>query len=225
MNIYIAKNQKWYTCINVGLKVHHDLETAPTHQSVSEATRFLARNVSLSWQVKLGFLFLFFRSYSGRWTSSGRPRTRRRCSCWRGASLWTCTRWWSGADREKGLLQDADRLKAETKQRCRDIFVGGDFSSVLFTAISIKQLLYFWLRGCFCTVAVSASLYKNEIVKWWMTGVRTPGCHCAVFVPDNGCLGWSDGGTITPCSWTYLLINLWLLCCIYGEGSDHTSSK
>lgn len=35
-------------------------------KSIYEATRFLARNVSPSWRVTLGFLVLFCRSYSGR---------------------------------------------------------------------------------------------------------------------------------------------------------------
>lgn len=106
-NIFRTKDQIWYTCIKLGVKVHHVLESPPPPclhievKSIYEATKFLARNVSPSWRVILGFLFLFCRSYSGRCTSSGRPPTHRRCSCWQGASLWTCTRCCSVTEREK----------------------------------------------------------------------------------------------------------------------------
>lgn len=85
--------------------------------SAKAATRFLAGSVWPSWQVTLCFLFLFSRSYSGRWTSSGRPATRRRCSCWEGASLGTCTRCCSVTEREDRGFLSADCLNKATKTK------------------------------------------------------------------------------------------------------------
>lgn len=157
MNIYIAENQIWYTCIKLGVKVHLMLEFFPNLKievkSIYEASRFLARNVSLSWRVTLCFLVLFCRSYSGRWTSLGRQLTRKHCSCWQGASLWTYTRCCNVTEKEERLLE---MLIVWRQTQNKDV---GTFLRVfqfaLFILIIIKQLISFWLQGCYCAGAIS----------------------------------------------------------------------
>lgn len=146
---------------------------SPPWESIYAPTRFLARNVSRSWRVTLGFLFWFCRSYSVRWTSSGRQWTRRRCSCWRGASLWTYTRCCSATEGEKthtwGLSQHANCLKSETKQSC--ILV-----EVSFVPCDYYQTIALFLTPKLkCSSCYVLGFHKNLIVKWWMLGVRRDG--------------------------------------------------
>lgn len=157
MNIYIAGNQIWYTCIKLGVKVHLMLEFFPNLKievkSIYEASGSLARNVSPSWRVTLCFLVLFCRSYSGRWTSSGRQLTRKHCSCWQGASLWTYTRCCNVTEKEERWLE---MLIVWRQTQNKDV---GTFLRVfqfaLFILIIIKQLISFWLQSCYCTGAIS----------------------------------------------------------------------
>lgn len=163
--------------------MHHSLESPTPHlhievKSIFEATRFLARNVSPSWQVTLGFLFLFCHSYSGQCTSLGRPQTHRHCSCWREAFLWTCTRCCSVTEREKkqilGLFENADCLNAETKQRCQHIFsfLLGEWGGVVCIVHSDCYQTIALFQG-YCTGAILVRyLNKNEIVKCLLLWVR-----------------------------------------------------
>ena len=147
----------------------------PPHVSVLRwvyaATRFLARNVSRSWRVTLGFLFLFCRSYSVRWTSSGRQWTRRRCSCWRGASLWTYTRCCSVTEGEKthtwGLLENANCLKSETKQSCIlvEVCIGPcDYYQTIALFLTTK-LKY---NSCYSPGFPQKTWLSND--EWWEWG-------------------------------------------------------
>lgn len=53
-------------------------------------------------------------------------------------------------------------------------FLKGDFKSALFIVIIIKQLLSFWLLGCYCTGAVSDTFYTVN-TQWneWCEHGRT----------------------------------------------------
>lgn len=180
-----------------GLKVHHSSETNPRPRplhsnspeievkSIYEDVRFLARNVSLSWRVTLCFLFLFCHSYSDQWTSSGRPLTHRRCSCWPGASLWTCTRCCSGAARKnerkkkKGqitwnswLFEGRDKTKMPGK-----FSVGG--------ILNLHCLQWFLSNNCIISdrglviITVLFQPYFTKKRKRWMMEVRQNSVHQA----------------------------------------------
>lgn len=157
-------------------------------KSIYEATRSLARNVSPSWRVTLGFLFLFCRSYSGQCTSSGRPPTHRRCSCWRGASPWTYTRCCSvtGRETKQMVFENADCSKAETKQRWRELIsFGGGILSLYIVRCDYYQTIALFLTTGLLYSSCSSQRFAQK-------------CDCEMMNDESG------AGLRTPCSLTVL---------------------